>query len=138
MFSSLLAGWSARPPACAAPGDRRRVVAPAPPAPRGPRPSTGGATLKVAVTQNADGMVIRVKGEARVECVGVLLDGLLSPGRRSAVVILDLSDLRSISWLAVGVLAAYRRSVVRTGGQMRLAGVLQPPVKESLGRSELF
>jgi hypothetical protein len=40
--------------------------------------------------------------------------------------------------MAVGVLAAYLRSVVRTGGQLRLTGVLQPAVKESLVRAELF
>jgi anti-anti-sigma factor len=93
----------------------------------------------VEVSETADGMVIRVKGEARVECAGALLDGLLAPAaRRPAVVTLDLSELRSISCLALGVLAAYRRSVVRTGGRVRLAGVLQPAVKESLVRAELF
>ncbi|HEV3025835.1 MAG TPA: hypothetical protein VGX76_25350, partial [Pirellulales bacterium] len=42
------------------------------------------------------------------------------------------------SHLALGVLAAYRRSVVRTGGRVRLAGVLQPAVKESVRRTELY
>jgi hypothetical protein len=32
----------------------------------------------------------------------------------------------------------YCRSVVRSGGRVRLAGVLQPMVSESLGRAELF
>jgi anti-anti-sigma regulatory factor len=92
----------------------------------------------VEVSRTADGMVIRIKGEARAECAGALLDGLLAPGRRPAVVTLDLSALRSVSRLALGVLAAYRRSVVRTGGRVRLAGVLQPVVSESLGRAGLF
>jgi anti-anti-sigma regulatory factor len=83
-------------------------------------------------------MVLRVKGEARDECAGALLDGLLGPGPRPEVVTLDLSELRSISPLSLGVLAAFRRTVVRTGGRVRLAGVLQPVVKESLVRAELF
>jgi hypothetical protein len=83
-------------------------------------------------------MVIRVKGEGRAECAGSLLDGLLAPGCRPAVVTLDLSELRSVSRLALGVLAAYRRNVVRIGGRVDLAGVLQPAVNESLVRAELF
>jgi anti-anti-sigma regulatory factor len=92
----------------------------------------------VEVSQTADGRVIRVKGEARAECAGALLDGLLASGPRPEVVTLDLSELCSISPLALGVLAAYRRIVVRTGGRVRLAGVLQPAVKESVVWAELF
>jgi anti-anti-sigma factor len=93
----------------------------------------------VEVSQTADGMVIRVKGEALDECAGALLDGLFAPAaRRPAVVTLDLSELRSISCLGRGVLAGYCRGVIRSGGQVRLAGLLQPMVSESLGRAELF
>ena len=91
------------------------------------------------VSQTADDLVIRVKGEARVECAGALLDGLLAPAaRRPAVVTLDLTELRSISCLAMGVLVAYRRGVVRNGGRVRLAEGLRPPVQEALARAELF
>jgi anti-anti-sigma factor len=93
----------------------------------------------VEVSQTADGMVIRVKGEALDECAGALLDGLLAPAaRRPAVVTLDLSELRSISCLALGVLVGCCRSVVRSGGRARLAGMQQPMVWESLRRAELF
>src|SRR5262249_1133029 len=115
------------------------VVAPALPALRAPRPSA--AAVQVEVSQTADSRVsrvIRVKGEARAECAGALLDGLFAPGPRPEVATLDLSELRSISPLALGVLAAYRRGVVRTGGRVRLAGVLQPAVNESLARAELL
>jgi anti-anti-sigma regulatory factor len=85
----------------------------------------------------SDGVVIRVKGEASVESAGALLSGLLAPAsRRPAVVTLDLSELRSISGLATGVLVAYRRVVVRAGGRVRLAEELQPAVKEALARAE--
>jgi anti-anti-sigma factor len=137
VFTSLLTGWFARPAECAALGDRPPIDAPALPARRAPRPLE--AAVKVAVSQTADGKVIRVKGEALDECAGALLDGLLAlAAGRPAVVTLDLSELRSISCLALGVLVAYCRSVVRSSGRVRLAGVLQPGVSESLGRAELF
>ena len=68
-----------------------------------------------------------------------LLGALQAPAaRRPAVVTLDLSQLRSISSLAMGVLVAYRRSVVRTGGRVRLTHELQPAVREALTRAELL
>src|SRR5262249_20260676 len=136
MFPSLLTGGSTRPAACAAPSKGPPDVAPALPALRAPRPSA--AAVRVEVSQTADSRVIGVKGEARAECAGALLDGLLAPGPRPEVVTLDLSELRSISPLALGVLGAYRRTVVRTGGRVRLAGVLHPAVNESLARAELL
>jgi anti-anti-sigma regulatory factor len=122
MLTSLLGDWFARPAECVDACARR------PPA----------AAVQVDVRQTADGMVLRVRGEARAECAGALLDGLLAAGRWPAVVTLDLSELRSVSRPALGVLAAYRRSVVRNGGRVRLAGVLRPAVSESLARAELF
>ena len=67
------------------------------------------------------------------------MSGLLaSTARRRAVVTLDLSELRLLSPLALGVLVAYRRSVVRGGGWVRLAKEMQPAVKEMLARADLF
>jgi anti-anti-sigma factor len=95
--------------------------------------------VQVSVSQTADGLVIRVKGEARVDCTETLLDGLLtSAAHRPTVVTLDLSELRSISSLAMGVLVAYRRGVVRTGGRVCLDEGLQPAVREALARAELL
>jgi anti-anti-sigma factor len=84
-------------------------------------------------------MVIRIEGDATVESTGALLAGLLAPSAcRPPTVTLDLSELRSISCLAMGVLAGYRRGVVRTGGRVRLAEDLQPAVREAFERAELF
>ena len=84
-------------------------------------------------------MVIHVRGEARVECAGALLAGLLSAAaRRPAVVTLKLSELRSLSSLAMGVLVAYRRGVLRNGGRVCLAGELQPAVQEAMARAEVL
>jgi anti-anti-sigma factor len=94
--------------------------------------------ILVTLSETADGLVIRIKGEAREDSAGALLDALLAPGCHPAVVTLDLSELRSISCLAMGVLVAYQRSVVRTGGHVRLAEQMQPAVKEVLTRAGLF
>jgi anti-anti-sigma factor len=103
---------------------------------RGRAPSPG---VEVITGQAGDDLVIRVKGNAGVGSAGALLDGLLAPAaRRPAVVTLDLSELRCISSLAMGVLVAYRRGVVRAGGRVRLAESLQPPVKEALARAEVL
>ena len=121
MFTSLLTGCFAPPAQSAALGDR-------PPTASAVQARCNlrspGAAVQVEVSQTADGMVLRVKGEALDECAGALLDGLFAPATRRPVVTLDLSELRSISCLARGVLVGYCRSVVRRGGRVRLAGVL--------------
>jgi anti-anti-sigma factor len=120
-------------------GDQTQVVALALPAACGYRPSVADPPVQVTITHTAADMVIQVKGEARVDCAGALMGGLLGPAAcRPAVVTLDLSELRSISSLAMGVLVAYRRGVVRTGGRVRLAEELQPAVREALTRAELL
>jgi anti-anti-sigma factor len=97
------------------------------------------ADIDVATVQTADVLVIRVKGDTGLGSGGALLDALLTPAaQRPAVVMLDLSGLHSITRLAMGVLSAYRRGVVRTGGRVRLGGVLQPAVKEALAQADLL
>ena len=136
MVASLLR-WFSRPAACYPPGERRPAVAL--PIPRRRSPSAAGPGVEVAVSQTPEALVIRVQGEAGVGCAGKLLDSLMAPAaRRPAVVTLDLSELRSISCLAMGVLVAYRRGVVRTGGRVRLAGGVHPAVHEALARAELL
>jgi hypothetical protein len=48
----------------------------------------------------------------------------------------DLSELRFISTLAMGVLASYRRAAVRIGARVGLAPDLHPVVREALTRAE--
>jgi len=128
MVTSYFTRWFLRPARKAARGDAHPLPA--------PRPAAAAPAVQVAISQTADGMMIQIKGEARVECAGALLDGLFAlPARRPGVVTLDLSELRSISSLAVGVLVGYRRGVVRTGGVVRLAKPLQPAVREALARA---
>ena len=139
MYAFHFRRWFTRPAECGSPADLPPVVAPTLPVPHTPRPLAAGPAVQASIIQTATDLIIRVKGEARVECAGALLDGLLAPSaRRPAVVILDLSELRSISCLAMGVLVTYRRGVVRAGGRVRLAGGLQPAVHEALARAELL
>ena len=146
MISALLSPWFFRPsdpdlraaPSRAAPKDVEplRPVAPAAPSPRAPEPD---ACIEVTTSQTADGLVIRVKGVAGVKQSGALLSGLLAASACwPSLTTLDLSELRFISSLAMGVLVAYRRGVVRAGGRVRLAERLQPAVKEALTRAELL
>jgi hypothetical protein len=58
--------------------------------------------------------------------------------RRPARVIFDLSDLRFLSSLAMGVLATFRRAAVRAGVRVCRATPLHPPVREALERAELM
>lgn len=137
MSTSPRATWFSHPAERAAPGTRPQFVLPS--FPGAPRPAPVLFAIQVNVGQACDDLVIRLKGEARVEFAGALMDGLLSStAHRPAVVTLDLSDLRSISSLAMGVLAGFRRGVVRAGGRVRLAEVLQPAVREALTRAELL
>jgi anti-anti-sigma factor len=136
MLTSHLARWFSRPPEHVAPGGRFRVVVPVY---RTQRSSAAGPAVEVAVSQTSDHVVIQIKGEARADCAGELLAALLTPAaRRPALVTLDLSELRCISSLAMGVLVGYRRGVVRAGGRVRLAGPLQPAVHDALARAELL
>jgi hypothetical protein len=78
-------------------------------------------------------MIVRVKGEARTDCVGALMDDLPVPTARCPeLVTLDLSELCSLSHLALGVLRIFCRDVVHTGGRVRLSKDLQPEVKRAL------
>jgi anti-anti-sigma regulatory factor len=105
------------------------------------RPTTApaGPAVEVIVCRAVGETVLRVKGDAKFEAAGALFDGLMLPVMcQPAVITLDLGGLRSISALAMGALVCYRRSVVRAGGRVRLAGTLQPAVYEALSRAGLL
>jgi anti-anti-sigma factor len=96
-------------------------------------------SVEVTVGPTSDGMVIRVEGEAGADCAEALRAGLLAPAAcRPTVVMLDLSELRFISSLAMGVLVTYRRGVVRAGGRVRMGGQMPPAVREALARAGIL
>src|SRR5262245_51635280 len=99
---------------------------------RAPRAAAPDLVLQMSVTRTDTDLIIRVKGDARFDCARALSDGLLAPAAcRSGRVTLDLSELHSISSLAMGVLVGFRRGVVRMGGRVRLADGLQRAVREA-------
>jgi anti-anti-sigma regulatory factor len=57
--------------------------------------------------------------------------------RRPARVTFDLSELQSVSSLAVGVLGAYRNAAVRTGARVFITPDLHPAVRKAFDRVEL-
>jgi anti-anti-sigma factor len=110
---------------------------------RAPFPVWEGARrvpqVEVEVSEAPGQMVVRVAGEASFELAGDLEGVLLRLSlRRPPRVTLDLSGLTFVSSLAMGVLVAFRRGVVRAGGRVRLAAALQRPVRESLERAGLL
>jgi anti-anti-sigma factor len=141
---ALLGLLDERPPAAPVPTDDAEL--PRPVARTGTARVAGAAdaTTRLAVhtSLTADGLIIRIEGVASVNQAGPLLYGLLSAAaRRPPVVTLDLSELHFLSSLALGVLVTYRGSVVRGGGQIRLAEELQPAVHAALAEAgvlELF
>jgi hypothetical protein len=58
--------------------------------------------------------------------------------RRPAQVTFDLSQLRFVSSLAMGVMATYCRAAIRAGARICLAPGLQPVVREALTRADLL
>jgi anti-anti-sigma factor len=89
--------------------------------------------------ETADGVVVVLRGEAGVAEAGALERLLLSlVARRPSSVIFDLSELLFISSLAMGVLVAFRRAVVRGGGRVYLEPELHPALREALDRAELL
>jgi anti-anti-sigma factor len=108
------------------------------PTPAGEGPTTA-PLVEVAIRETPEEVVVRVKGEATVVAASTLDRSLLPlTARRPRLVTLDLSELRCLSTLAMGVLLRYRRAVVRAGGRVRLTVTLQPQVQEALGRAELL
>jgi anti-anti-sigma regulatory factor len=98
-----------------------------------------GARLEVTVTQAAGEAVIRIEGEASYLAADFLEAALLGlHAQRPLFVRMDLSRLRCISCLAMGVLAGLSRGVVRAGGRVRLAPWPAPAVHGDLKRAGLL
>lgn len=80
--------------------------------------------------------VVAVRGEAVVELEPLVSTLQAVSAKRPPLAILDLKDLSFISSLAMGVMLAFRRSVVAGGGKVRVAS-MQPLVLDSFKRARL-
>jgi anti-anti-sigma factor len=97
------------------------------------------AQLEVTVSEAAGEAVVRLEGEASFLAAEFLDSALLGfNARRPLRVCLDLSGLRCISCLAMGVLASFSRGVVRAGGRVRLGPRPAPAVHADLQRAGLL
>jgi anti-anti-sigma factor len=95
--------------------------------------------LGVVIDEAEGEVVVRITGEgsfSQADKLTAALLGLLA--RRPPLVVLDLSGLNSLSCLITGVLTAFRRAIVRAGGQVRLASALQESVRAALVRTEVL
>src|SRR5262249_31286759 len=87
--------------------------------------------IEMEVVETAEGILVRVRGEGLIMEVDHLQAGLLRlAAQRLTLVTIDLSELRSVSSLAMGVLVGFRRGVVRGGGRVRLLPAKQTAVRE--------
>jgi anti-anti-sigma factor len=106
---------------------------------RSPEPGPSVPPIEVTIGERAGEAVVRIAGQASLREANALEAGLLPLAARwPRRVTLDLSDLCSLSALALGVLTAFRRGVVRAGGEVRLGPSLQPQVREVLGAAGLW
>jgi anti-anti-sigma factor len=77
-----------------------------------------------------------VKGEAVVELEPLVTTLQNIGAKRPPLVVLHLKDLSFISSLAMGVMLAFRRSVLAGGGKVKVAA-MQPLVLDSFKRARL-
>jgi anti-anti-sigma regulatory factor len=116
--------------------DARRPGFVAAGAPAAKQPKSAGQ-LKVEMLETGVRIVVRLRGEAGVAEVSTLEASLLRLlARRPRRVTFDLSELQSISSLAIGALESYRRAAVRASARVGLVGNLHPGVREALLKAE--
>ena len=95
------------------------------------------ANVNIVVTAFPNHVVAQIIGEAGVADVDALeLQLRKVAASRSPLVVLDLSQLRFISSLGMGILVAFRKGIVRENHKMRVAG-MQPMVAEAFAHARL-
>jgi anti-anti-sigma factor len=115
-----------------------RTLAPISPSPSARKRPEPALRLEVVIHETWKGPVVQLRGEAGVSEAQELQTWLLRlAARRSGCVTFDLSELVSVSSLALGILVAYRRGAVRTGTRVCLAPDLHPAVRKALNRAGL-
>ncbi len=95
------------------------------------------ARLEVDVSKVGETVLVKLIGEARleVEAAGMQLDRVIVHHPKSVVV--DCSKLTLLSSIGMSLFVNLRRSVVKNGGTVKLAG-LQPMVSGALNHACLL
>jgi hypothetical protein len=95
--------------------------------------------LEVEVLDTPEGVRVRLRGEAGIPEAAALEAAVLDlVARRPACVTFEMSELLSISRLAMDVLAAFCRAAGRAGVRVCLTPDLQSVVRAALNRGELL
>jgi anti-anti-sigma factor len=138
MFRTLLRRWSIALVSATPTANDRAMAEPAPTLPYPPRWSPHAIPqLEVTIDDHDDEVVVHLEGEGGF-LESEMLDAALTPlrARRLALVTFDLSELRSLTSMLLGVLIGFHFSTVHGGGRMRLTA-LRPEVFEVIERARL-
>jgi anti-sigma B factor antagonist len=93
--------------------------------------------FQVRIENVPSAILVRVRGSINLLQAGKLQNRLQAvTAQRPALVVVDLSEVPFVSSLGLGVLVELRRAVVRSGGQVVVAG-LQKAVREVFSASRL-
>ena len=103
---------------------------------QGKRVTRRGEPGTITVTETGDAWVVRLSGDFGFEIDEVQKAFNAVAAKRPEVVSLDLGGLTMISSLMLGALVSLRRSVVRQGGEIRMAACA-PLVRDVLRRVQL-
>ena len=90
----------------------------------------------IEINETGDAWVVRLSGDFGFEIDGIQAEFDKLVARRPEVVELDLGGLTMISSLLLGALVGLRRSVVRSGGEVRMKACA-PLVRDVLRRVQL-
>jgi anti-anti-sigma factor len=93
--------------------------------------------LSVEVVDRSPAVVLRLKGEARIDVTALDRQVTRLLAQRPAVVVLDLAGLSFCSSLGMGCIVSLRRSLDRAGCKTRLAA-LRPDVADAFKRAVIL
>ena len=93
--------------------------------------------LKVEITNNDGTVIVKLSGEARldIEQAAFQLDRVVV--HHPKMIIVDATDLSFLSSLGMSLLVNLRRTAVKSGGRIKLAG-LQPLIHKSMDSAKLL
>jgi anti-anti-sigma factor len=100
--------------------------------------ATSSEQLRIGLSEEDGATVVRLTGDAGFRHADRLADALAAvAARRPPTVVFDLSRLKFISSLAIGVLVTFKYRLARQGGAMALVGV-PPRVEQALRVARVF
>lgn len=93
--------------------------------------------LQVHITNDQGTVMVKLVGEARLDIEDAALQLNRVVAYQPKCIIVDASELTFLSSLGMSLLVNLRRTALKAGGTIRLAG-LQPFVRDSMGHARLL